>query len=117
MPNQVLITCFTDLKDSTAMTESEGHDRFLPEIAEHLRVGQILAERSGGQYRKSIGDAHMVTFDYLEHAISFTVQLQEYYRPQPCISRPPLQVRVGLYLGTVEPIERREPKEKQHRAR
>jgi class 3 adenylate cyclase len=104
MPNQVLITCFTDLKDSTAMTENEGHERLLPEIADHLRVGQILAKRAGGNYRKSIGDAHMVTFDYLEHAIAFTVQLQEYYREQPCIRRQPLHVRVGLYLGTVEPI-------------
>lgn len=104
MPNKVLITCFTDLKDSTAMTEEEGHEQFLPEIAEHLRVGQVLAERVGGQYIKPIGDAHMITFEYLEQAITFTVQLQEYYRDQPCISRPPLQVRIGLYLGTVVPI-------------
>lgn len=104
MSNQVLVTCFTDLKDSTALTETEGHERFLPEVTEHLRVGKILAERAGGEYRKSIGDAHMVTFGSIEHAIAFTVQLQEYYREQPCVSRQSLQVRVGLYLGAVEPI-------------
>ncbi len=106
MPNEVAVTCFTDLKDSTALTENEGHDRFLPEIKEHLRVGKILAEKAGGEYRKSIGDAHMVTFKYLEQAISFSLQLQEYYREQPCMGgRLPLQVRVGLYLGVVEPID------------
>lgn len=105
MPNKVLITCFTDLKDSTAMTESEGHERSVPDIVEHLRVGRILAGRAGGNYVKPIGDAHMITFEYLEHAIAFAVQLQEYYREQPCISRQHLKVRVGMYLGTVEPIE------------
>lgn len=104
MPNQVTITCFTDLENSTGLTESEGHDRFLPEIKEHLRIGRILAERAGGQYIKPIGDAHMITFNTLEAAIAFSVQLQEYYKDQPCFRQPPIRVRIGLYLGVVEPV-------------
>ena len=103
MANQIQTTCFTDLEGSTSLTEEFGHETFIEEIKEHLRVGRILAEREGGHYIKSIGDAHMITFDHLEHAINFSLRLQEYYEEQPCLRHLPIRVRVGLYLGVVEP--------------
>src|SRR3990172_2414583 len=104
MMTEIRVTCFTDLKGSTALTEELGHDGIRPLRSEHLRVGKILAEGVGGNYVKNIGDAHMVTFTSLEPAFHFATQLQQYHAPQLCYASNPLEVRVSLYLGPVDPI-------------
>lgn len=103
MPNHLKITCFTDLKGSTESTEKLGHDIFLPEIKNHLEVGRLLAEICGGTYIKNIGDANMVTFETLEASIQYTSMLQNYCDMKPALRRIPMGIRVGLYLGVVEP--------------
>jgi hypothetical protein len=103
MPTRIEITCFTDLRDSTRITEELGHEAFMPRLEEHLRVGRELAERNGGVYVKNIGDAHMVRFEELEAALSFGSQLQAYYKSQPCMSESGLQLRVAFFQGAVQP--------------
>lgn len=103
MDSTIKVTCFTDLKEFTQLTDQLGQDGIRPFLEDYLRVGKLLAESVGGKYIKSIGDAHMITFDTLEPALNFAVQLQQYYLPQPCQKRGPLQIRIALYLGVVEP--------------
>lgn len=102
MDSKINVTCFTDLKESTELTEKLSHDGIRPYREEHLRIGRLLCELVGGKYIKSIGDAHMIGFDTLEPAFRFSTQLQQYYLPQPCYEKAPLQVRIGLFLGVVE---------------
>jgi class 3 adenylate cyclase len=102
MPNQVTITCFTDLEGSTSLNERLGNESYVAALSDHLRVGRILVKQLGGQYIKNVGDAHMVRFDLIESAVGFALQLQEYYRDSPCVRRLPLSVRVAMYLGVVE---------------
>jgi hypothetical protein len=104
MPTKIEITCFTDLKGSTAMTEEMGHADAIPIIQEHLRVGQALAALNKGTWVKNIGDAHMVRFDYVEDALAFAVQLQQLCSEQPALVKSPVPVRISLFLGAVEPI-------------
>lgn len=105
MSTKLLVVGFTDLKDSTRQNEVLGRDKFGPVLDEHLRVGMALAEAAGGKHIKSIGDAHMVTFDYIEGALRFATELQQFYAAQPCFVREAaLLTRVGLYLGAVEPV-------------
>jgi hypothetical protein len=97
------ITCFTDLKDSTSLTEHLGHDEYLPQLHEHLRIGRILADLSGGRYIKNEGDAHMVTFTTVESALQFATEIQQCCTENPSLLRTPSAVRVTLFLGIVEP--------------
>jgi class 3 adenylate cyclase len=103
MSNKIAVTCFTDIKGSVELNEDLGNRRFTEEISEHIRVAKELAERLGGTYVKNIGDANMVTFDGLEASVSFAVQLQEYCRVRPGLSRQPIALKVSMFLGVVEP--------------
>jgi class 3 adenylate cyclase len=105
MPTKRQITCFTDLKGSTAATQQMGHQAYMPRLEEHLRVGRCLAEINGGTYIKNIGDAHMVSFDYIEYALNFAAQLQQVCSPAPGLLVPPFLARISLFLGAVEPRE------------
>src|SRR5436190_22516737 len=104
MATKIEITCFTDLKGSTAMTEEMGHAGAIPVIQEHLRVGQALAALNKGNWVKNIGDAHMVRFDYVEDALTFAAQLQQLCSDQPAVVKTPVPVRISLFQGAVEPI-------------
>ncbi len=103
MDSKIAVMCFTDLKGFTPLTERLGHDGIRPYREDYLRIGKLLAELVGGNYIKSLGDAHMVNFDKIEPSLRFAMQLQQYYIQQPCHNREPLDVRIGLYLGVVEP--------------
>jgi hypothetical protein len=105
MPNENSITCFTDLKSSTQLTEQLGNAGIKKYRDEHLKVGKLLAVQSGGKYIKNIGDAHMVSFQTIESALKFTAQLQQFYYPQPNFLKAPLEIRIGLFLGVVEPVD------------
>ncbi|MEN6521154.1 MAG: adenylate/guanylate cyclase domain-containing protein [Armatimonadota bacterium] len=102
MASKIKVICFTDLKGSTDLFEKLGHNGFLPHLQEHLNVGKCLAESVGGRYIKNVGDAHVVEYEVPEEALAFALSLQQYYRELPCVSRPPLAVKVGLFLGVVE---------------
>lgn len=100
---EMLITCFTDIKGSTPLTEELGHERLMPILMEHLRIGKCLLQENDGNYVKNVGDAHMGTFRSLEGAIRFATEFQQYIQSRHCLERHDLLVRVALYLGAVEP--------------
>jgi class 3 adenylate cyclase len=92
------------LKGSTSLTEELGHDIYIPYLQDHLSVATTLAELSKGNYVKNLGDANMVTFTSIRRAICFASQLQEFYSQQPCLKRPPFELRISLFHGLVEPV-------------
>ncbi|MFC1991483.1 adenylate/guanylate cyclase domain-containing protein [Chloroflexota bacterium] len=102
MTNEILVTCFADLKDSTPMTERLGHIDVAPFREEFLRVGEILATDIGGDYIKNIGDNNMVTFRDIQASFIYAAQLQQFYEQQPNYEKAPLTCRIGLYLGVVD---------------
>ena len=104
MPTKIEITCFTDLKASTALAENLGNRAFVSALQDHLRFGKLLAGICNGQYVKNIGDAHMVRFEFLEDALTFALRLQEYCGFRPSVFNPGSPVRVSLFQGAVEPI-------------
>lgn len=102
MDSTVQVTCFADLKDSTLLTEKLGQDEMRRYREEFLQVGQSLCELVGGNYIKNLGDGHLIIFESPESAFRFSMQLQQYYLPQPCYKKAPLKIRIGLFLGVVE---------------
>jgi len=105
MADQMLVTCFTDLNDSTALNQQLGNRKYTLFIDDHLLVGKALANLSSGKHIKNIGDAHMVTFESAQDSLYFALRMQQYYADKPCLSRIPIGLRIGLYLGVVEPVE------------
>ena len=102
MASQTLTLCFTDLTGSTATTESLGNDNYRPNVLEFFKVGRQLADFTGGNYLKDVGDGHVVTFADAGRAMQFAMLLQEYYVVQPCRDRLPLGVKIGLAQGEVD---------------
>jgi class 3 adenylate cyclase len=105
MDDQTLVTCFTDLKGSTSLTQELGHDIYIRYLRDHLSVAKALTKLSKGNYIKNIGDANMVTFTSVRRALCFALQLQEFYAEQPCLKRPPFELRISLFHGIVEPMD------------
>lgn len=101
LEHEYAVTCFTDLKNSTAMTEELGAKVMDPMREEYLRVGKILANNCGGTYKKNTGDGYVIVFNGIEAGFRFAAQLQQYYHPQPNYSKEPLVSRVGLFLGVI----------------
>jgi hypothetical protein len=104
MPNKLQVSCFTDLKRSTELGE-RGNQQFENLITDHERVLVGLVNRIGGSHTKAMSDGHFISFDYIEHVLKFTAQLQQYYQSQPGLSRIELPVKIGLSLGVVTPRE------------
>lgn len=102
MSNNICVTCFTDLKGSTALTEQMGHEKFRKFRVEYLRIGKILSDNLKGNYVKSIGDSHMLTFDDPIISLQFAAHLQQYYEPQTNFCTHELESRIGLFLGVVD---------------
>jgi hypothetical protein len=104
MSNRMEMICFTDLVGSTALDESAGNHDYTREMIDHERVIQSLVERLGGEWKKGMGDGHLLLLDSLESGAKFMVQLQQYYKAQPALIRRDLSVKIALYLGVAQPV-------------
>lgn len=102
--NKIATSCFVDIKDSATLTTMLGEETFRPLRDEFLRVGRSFADLVGGTYIKSLGDAHLVAFEYLEPALRYATCFQEYYHSRACFRQPAIVVRIGLFTGVVEGI-------------
>jgi hypothetical protein len=98
----MLVSCLTDLKDSTRLNQLLGQNNYNPVLYDHFSIAQALTELAGGEYVKKTGDGNMVLFKSGEPAIRFASWLQEFCAEQPCLKRPPLQFGIGMSLGQVE---------------
>jgi class 3 adenylate cyclase len=101
MGSSTRTVCFTDLKGSSNKTKELGHAAYRQVIEGHLAAGMALTKRFRGVYVKNVGDMHVSTFENAVDALKYAATLQEFCRPQPCLSLEPLPVRIGLHLGTV----------------
>lgn len=100
--SHISLTCLTDMKEFTHLTETLGMEKMQPILDEFLRIGERLIVLNGGKYRKNIGDAHLGSFSELESALQFAVEFQQYYQESPCLNREPLiSVRVAIFQGVV----------------
>ena len=80
MTNQTLAICFTDLKDSSSLTEAVGYNTYLQYLKDHFSVAETLTKLAGGDDDvRNTGSGNMIVFKSEEQAISFALQLQEFY--------------------------------------
>jgi eukaryotic-like serine/threonine-protein kinase len=101
-PDGTVAILFSDIEDSTVLTERLGDERWLQLLREHNAIFREQVSRHDGYEVKSQGDGFMLAFpdpcEALECAIDVQRAFAERERNDPA---EPLRVRMGLHSGEV----------------
>lgn len=99
-PDGTVTLLFSDIQNSTAMTESLGDNRWLELLRKHNRIVGEEVRAHGGFEVKSQGDGFMLAFPSASRALLCAVGIQRAihaYGEQHPAQR--LHVRIGLHTG------------------
>lgn len=92
---------FTDICDSTGITEALGDVASRNYIAGLLAELATITEASGGIVIKTIGDEIMTSFEVPIDGIAAAVNMQRALSTRPSVNGIHLRVRIGLHTGPV----------------
>lgn len=99
-PDGTVTVLFTDIEDSTVLTERLGDLRWMEVLREHNAIVRNQAARHGGFEVKSQGDGFMFAFTSGREAIRAAIEMQraiaEYNEDRP---DSPIRIRCGLHAG------------------
>jgi class 3 adenylate cyclase len=84
---------FTDIVDSTAMSERLGDDAWSLLLSEHFSSLHHIVERSAGTVVKTLGDGAMIVFPAVKEALSAAIDLQR------AATATNLRIRIGVHTG------------------
>lgn len=97
---QILVIVFTDIEDSTAITESLGDQAAIPLIEKHnALIREVLRRHRGGREVETAGDSFFLVFTTASDAVRFAVQAQAALRGLATSEGFPLKIRIGIHLG------------------
>jgi class 3 adenylate cyclase len=94
---------FTDIVDSTGMTERLGDARSVEMVRAHDAMVRRALQDAGGREVKHTGDGIMASFNDAVAAVRCARAIQSAFEAFNLASDEKLQVRIGLHAG--EPIE------------
>jgi class 3 adenylate cyclase len=94
---------FTDIVNSTAMTERLGDARSVEMVRSHDSMVRRALSDAGGQEIKHTGDGIMASFDDVVTAVTGTCAIQSSFENFNRESEEKLQVRIGIHSG--EPVQ------------
>ena len=95
---------FTDIVDSTTLTQSLGDEAALAMLGVHDTIVRDALSASGGREVKHTGDGIMASFISAAGAVRCAIQIQrELHKHAQANPERPLKVRVGAAAG--EPVE------------
>lgn len=89
---------FTDIVDSTALSETIGDEKWSALIDDHFRTVKEIVESEGGSVVKTLGDGGMFVFPSGTAALFAAIQIQ---REVTSSVEHPLNLRVGVHTGDV----------------
>lgn len=99
-PDGTVTILFTDIANSTHMTEELGDQRWIGLLRQHNDIVRTQTRRHGGFEVKSQGDGFMFAFSGGREAILCAIDLQKAFaafnKEHP---ETPLRVRIGLHAG------------------
>ena len=96
------VVLFTDIEDSTALTQRLGDARSMQVIRDHDEVVRRAINARGGQVVKHTGDGVMASFLSVTRALETGGALQRELAQRNRDAAVPFQVRVGIAAG--EPV-------------
>ncbi len=89
---------FTDLVDSTVLTQSLGDRRWSDLITAHFNTVREVVEQEGGSVVRTLGDGGMFVFSSGSSALLAAVRIQRAVTASP---EDGLRIRVGVHTGDV----------------
>ena len=89
---------FTDIIDSTALSEEMGDVAWSHAIKDHLEVVRRVVEGEGGSVVKTLGDGGMYVFSSGSAALRAAVKIQQTVERSPDTR---FRVRIGVHTGDV----------------
>lgn len=98
------IVCFTDIKGSTTLAQTIGHEAYRPLLESYLHIGKTLIENNKGKYYKNAGDAHLCSFVEVDDALRFASSILQFYKNKPCFNTV-IEVRVAIFQGEAFTVE------------
>jgi len=101
-PDGTVTILFSDIEDSTAMTERMGDQRWLQVLRAHNSIVRDQIGKHGGFEVKAQGDGFMVAFQSARRALECAIAIQRAFADHG-VWQPdePLRVRIGLHAGEV----------------
>ena len=88
---------FTDIVDSTPLSESKGDQEWSRVITERFEVTRMIVEAEGGSVVKTLGDGGMYVFPAATSALIAAVRIQQ----ETASSDHSLKLRAGVHTGDV----------------
>jgi class 3 adenylate cyclase len=99
-PDEQLVTIvFTDIVDSTAMTQALGDERAQQVVRMHDAIVREALRANFGLEVKHTGDGIMASFTAPERAVAAAIQIQREVVRQAAKSPAPVRLRVGVNTG------------------
>ncbi|HKH22129.1 MAG TPA: protein kinase [Solirubrobacterales bacterium] len=101
-PDGTVAILFSDIEDSTVLTERLGDERWLQLLREHNAIFREQIARHDGYEVKSQGDGFMLAFPDPCEALQCAIDVQRAFAERERDgSGEPLRVRMGLHTGEV----------------
>jgi class 3 adenylate cyclase len=98
-PDGTVTLLFTDIENSTEMTERLGDKRWLELLSDHNAIIHEETRAHGGFEVKSQGDGFMLAFPSASRALLCAVGIQRAMQAYGENQTVPLRVRIGLHTG------------------
>jgi class 3 adenylate cyclase len=92
---------FSDIENSTLMTERLGDARWIEILREHNTIFRTRLERHGGYEVKNQGDGFMLAFSDPAAALDCAVAVQRDFADREADSDDTIRVRMGMHVGEV----------------
>jgi eukaryotic-like serine/threonine-protein kinase len=90
---------FSDIENSTLMTERLGDERWLEVLRAHNRIFRAHLQAHGGYEVKNQGDGFMLVFPDPSDAVECAVAIQRELAQQELADTERVRVRMGLHAG------------------
>jgi class 3 adenylate cyclase len=100
-PDGTVTIMFSDIEDSTPLTERLGDARFMEVLREHNAIIREQLKAHGGFEVKSEGDGFMVAFQSAGKALACASAIQKALAARNEGAEEPVKVRMGLHAGEV----------------
>lgn len=98
-PDGTVTLLFSDIEDSTRLTERLGDERWMDLLASHNVIVRAQVDEHGGHEVKSQGDGFMIAFPTPRQAVMCAIDIQRALLRRASRSDFPIRVRVGIHTG------------------
>ncbi|MEX1252925.1 MAG: adenylate/guanylate cyclase domain-containing protein [Dehalococcoidia bacterium] len=98
-PDGTVTIMFSDIEDSTELTERLGDRAWQELLREHNALIRQQLKKHGGYEVKTMGDGFMVAFECARKGIECAVAIQRAFAARDAAKGEHVKVRIGLHAG------------------